>query len=123
MEFASVNGIKRPVRCCEETRLFAWESLGHKYGKQTWETQYVDISGVFGIGEMSPTGRYDAAIRKIAEEAPLRICENELLSGAATLGAAISHLVPAKYADPLNTPLEIEIPEKGDKNITITLED
>ncbi len=32
-------------------------------------------------------------------------------------------LVPAKYADPLNTPLEIEIPEKGDKNITITLED
>lgn len=99
MEFASVNGIKRPVRCCEETRLFAWESLGHKYGKQTWETQYVDISGVFGIGEMSPTGRYDAAIRKIAEEAPLRICENELLSGAATLGAAISHLVPAKYGE------------------------
>ena len=33
------------------------------------------------------------------------------------------NLTPAKYADPLNKPLEIEIPEKGDKNIQITLED
>ena len=33
------------------------------------------------------------------------------------------YLVPEKYSDPINTPLEVEIPAKGDKNITITLED
>ena len=33
------------------------------------------------------------------------------------------YLVPQKYSDPLNTPLEVEIPAKGDTNITITLED
>ncbi len=33
------------------------------------------------------------------------------------------NLLPAKYADPLTTPLEIEIPEKGNKKIEITLED
>ena len=32
-------------------------------------------------------------------------------------------LVPSKYSDPINTPLIVEIPAKGDKNITITLED
>lgn len=35
----------------------------------------------------------------------------------------IESLVPEKYSDPINTPLEVEIPAKGDKNITITLED
>ena len=33
------------------------------------------------------------------------------------------YLVPEKYSDPINTPLEVEIPAKGDKNLTITLED
>ncbi len=32
-------------------------------------------------------------------------------------------LLPAKYGDPLNSPLEIEIPSGGNKNIEIVLED
>lgn len=35
----------------------------------------------------------------------------------------VENLVPAKYSEPDGTPLEIEIPAKGNKNITITLED
>lgn len=35
----------------------------------------------------------------------------------------IENALPIKYADPENTPLTIEIPAKGDKNITINLED
>lgn len=31
--------------------------------------------------------------------------------------------LPAKYADPLNSPLEIEIPAGGNKNIELVLED
>ena len=34
---------------------------------------------------------------KIAEEAPIRICEGERLSGAATLGMAIRHYIPATH--------------------------
>ncbi|MBR0226242.1 MAG: hypothetical protein IJL92_09315 [Thermoguttaceae bacterium] len=35
----------------------------------------------------------------------------------------VENLVPVKYSEPDATPLEIEIPAKGNKNITITLED
>lgn len=46
---------------------------------------------------MTQLERYDAAIAEIAASAPLRICEGEKLSGAATLGLAIDHCVPAVY--------------------------
>lgn len=35
----------------------------------------------------------------------------------------VEDLTPAKYTDPENTPLEVEIPAKGDKKIEIVLED
>ena len=97
MEFASVNGIKRPVRLCEKTRAFAYESLGHKYGLDSKKTPFVSLDDVPGFDSFSPVKKYDTAIRAIAENAPLRICDGELISGAATLGAAISHVVPAYY--------------------------
>ena len=36
-------------------------------------------------------------IERIVKEAPLRVCEEERISGAATLGAAIRHVVPVFY--------------------------
>ncbi|MBQ7700073.1 MAG: hypothetical protein IJT49_07010 [Clostridia bacterium] len=97
MGFASVNGIERPVRLCEKTRAYAEESLGHKYGLDAKKTPCVSLDGITGFESFSPVQKYDAAIRAIAENAPLRICDGELISGAATLGAAISHVVPAFY--------------------------
>ena len=93
MEFPSANGIKRPVRCSDGTRRFAYESLGHKYGLQCRETPCVKIEGEFD----DPLKKHDVAIRAICEQAPVRICEDELISGSATLGNAIKHVIPADH--------------------------
>lgn len=97
MEFYTVCSEKRPVRLCDVTRRFAYDSLNHKYGLDTKRTPCIVLDNEDGFENMKPVDRYDIAIRKIAEEAPVRICENELISGAATLGNAIGHVVPAVY--------------------------
>jgi len=66
-----------------------------KYGDETKKTPYVSMDGVPGFEDMAAYQKYDAMIAKIAAEAPVRVCEHELVSGAATLGAAIKHQVPA----------------------------
>ena len=96
MEFFAVNG-KRPVRLCEETRQFAWDSISHKYGHDTWKCDGVSMDDIEGFDSLSPIEKYDLAIRRIAETAPIRICEGEKISGAATLGISITHNVPATY--------------------------
>lgn len=97
MEFYTQNGNKRPVRLSEDTRQFAYDSLMHKYGLDTLTKMDVELDGVEGFDELPDILKYDIAIKKIAEEAPIRICENENISGAATLGRAIHHFVPAVY--------------------------
>lgn len=95
MEFYTQNGMTRPVRLSEKTRKFAADSLGRKYGLDTMRTKAVVLDGVEGFSALSPIEQYDLAIRLIAETAPVRICEDEMISGAATLGFAIEHVVPA----------------------------
>ncbi|MBQ4050043.1 MAG: pyruvate formate lyase family protein, partial [Oscillospiraceae bacterium] len=97
MTFYSLTGAERPVRLSEKTRLFAHESLDRKYGKDTLDTPAVTLDDIEGFEILSPVVRYDTAIRRIAEKAPLRICEGELISGAATLGLAIDHQIPAVF--------------------------
>lgn len=99
MEFASVNGMKRPVRLSDKTRTFAAESLGHKFGLDAKKTACVTLDNIDGFDGFSPVKKYDAAIREIALKSPVRICNGELISGSATLGAAISHVIPANYKD------------------------
>ena len=95
MEFYTSFYEKRPVRLSEETLLFAWESLHHKYGLDTMKTMYVPLDHIEGVHSLSALERYDLAVEEIVRRAPLRICENERVSGAATLGGAICHQVPA----------------------------
>ncbi len=97
MEFYTQNGGKRPVRLSETTRRFAHDSLGRKYGKDTLKCSAVVLDDIPNFDSLSKIEKYDIAIMKIAKEAPIRICEGEKLSGAATLGKAISHSVPADY--------------------------
>ena len=94
MEFFAVNG-KRPVRLREVTRAFAFESMNHRYGKMTRETPSVCMDDYEGFASLTELEKYDAAIRRIAQTAPIRICDGERVSGAATLGEAINHMVPA----------------------------
>lgn len=96
MEFFAVNG-KRPVRLSERTRRFAYESVNHKYGKDTWKTPGVSMDDHEGFESLSNLQKYDAAIERIARTAPIRICDGEKISGAATLGIAIRHNVPATF--------------------------
>lgn len=97
MEFYTSSKFKRPVRLSEQTREFAWESLNHKYGKDTRKTPFVSLDGIPGYENRTRFEKYDAAIREIAEKAPIRICEGERISGAATLGDAMDHMLPARY--------------------------
>lgn len=94
MVFYSYKGPDRPVRLSEETRRFAFDSLHHKYGLDTMRTPAVSMDDVQGFDSLSPLEKYDPAVSRIAKEAPIRICAGEKLSSTATLGNAISHVVP-----------------------------
>lgn len=85
----------RPVRLKESTRAFADESLRGKYGDMAMELPYITISPdeIKGLDMYSA---YDFALKRIVNEAPVRICENELICGSATLGGAIDGRLPAK---------------------------
>ena len=54
MEFFATNG-KRPTRLSEKTRLFAYESVNHKYGQDTKSTPaaimdgYENFEGLSGL--------------------------------------------------------------------------
>ena len=52
MKFFVVNG-KRPVRLCEETRKFAFDSLNHKYGRETWSTPAVSMDDYNGFENLT----------------------------------------------------------------------
>ena len=99
MLFYTQNGKERPVRLCESTRQFAYDSLSRKYGKDTLKVESVPLEHIEGIAYWTQIEQYDRIIREIAENAPIRICDGEKLSGAATLGYAIVHRVPAKYKE------------------------
>ena len=97
MEFYTQNGGKRPIRLSETTRKFAYDSLGRKYGLDTLRVNSVFLDNIENFSDLSFVGKYDVAISKIAKEAPIRICEGERISGAATLGMAVGHNIPATY--------------------------
>lgn len=96
MEFFAVNG-KRPVRLSEETRSFAYASLNHEYGLQTWANPGVSMDDCVGFENLTDLQKYDLAIERIVKTAPIRICAHEKVSGAATFGLAIQHQVPATF--------------------------
>lgn len=85
---------ERPVRLSEATRRFADESLHHKYGLEMRKTMCVTLDDIANWDELEPLEHYNLAIRRICEEAPLRICDGERISGAATLGMAAQHQIP-----------------------------
>lgn len=97
MEFYAQNGHKRPIRLSLATRKFAHDSLNRRYGLDTLKTNSVSLDEVPDFEQLSKIERYDIAIQKIAKEAPIRICDGERISGAATLGLAIQHQVPATF--------------------------
>lgn len=99
MIFSTASAVPRPVYLSDATREWAYESLHGRYGDNAIRNRCVELDDIENFNTLSDTGKYDAAIRRIAESAPLRICDGEKICGAATLGDAISHIVPARYKD------------------------
>ena len=85
MVFGTTFGGGRPVRLSEETRRFAAESLSGKYGDEAMRTPWVSLDDIAGFEDMEEYDKY----------APLRVTACEYVCGAATLGAAMEHVVPA----------------------------
>lgn len=94
MTFYTACNEPRPVRLSERTRRFAWESMQGKYGTEAVATPHIEIPDMEAFDKLSDYEQYDEALRHIAGEAPLRLCEGESVCGAATLGDAIGHVVP-----------------------------
>jgi len=96
-EFYSTFPKTRPIRTSEKTRKFAKESLEAKYGREALKTMAIEADGIEGFDELSAYDKYDISIRLVAENAPIRICDDELLCGSSTLGEAIDHSVPVTF--------------------------
>jgi formate C-acetyltransferase len=97
MNIYTQNKQSRPRRLSEQTFKFAYESLNRKYGLDTLKTEAVILDDIENFDTLPPIKKYDLAITRIVQNAPIRICEGEKISGSATLGLAIKHLVPATY--------------------------
>ncbi len=95
--FPTAGDTARPIRLPEYLRSWAYESLHCKYGDEAIAHYALPLDDIEDFAELSEQEKYNTAIRRIAENAPLRICEYEELFGAATLGMAIDHCVPVTY--------------------------
>ena len=98
MEFYTVYKEPRPIRLRETTRQFAYDSLeNHVYGREAMKSFAVTMDHIEGFAEMSPLEKERLIIREIAEKCPIRLVQGEKICGAATLGLAIHHTVPATH--------------------------
>ena len=95
MEFYTASRHSRPVRLPEPIRQWAWDSLHGKYGDEAVACPAVALDDIPNIRSMPQQRQLDMAILQIAQNAPLRICPQETICGAATLGQAIRHQIPA----------------------------
>ena len=97
MIFPTASLQPRPVRLSSSTRDWAWRSMHGEYGDEAKTHMAVSLDHIEGFEELSEIEQYDLAIRQIALDAPLRLCPEEHICGAATLGNGIIHYGPAHY--------------------------
>ena len=98
MEFYTVYKDPRPVRLCETTRQFAYDSLEkHRYGLEAMKTASLPMDHIEGFAELTPLEKERHILREIAEKCPIRLIQGERICGAATLGLAIHHVIPATF--------------------------
>lgn len=97
MIFSTASNTPRPIRLNDTIRRWADEALHGKYGDEAKKNPNVALDHIEGFEALSELEQYDLAISEIAKKAPVRLCEEELICGAATLGDAIEHLVPASF--------------------------
>ena len=97
MIFPTASLEPRPIRLSDAIRSWAWRSMHGEFGDDALSHMAVSLDDVEDFEQLSDIDKQDIGIRRIAEQAPLRICPEELLCGAATLGSGIIHYGPAYY--------------------------
>lgn len=89
----------RPKRLSEKTRQFAWDSINGKYGRALYSSPCLHMEAPQAFDQFPDMKKQDMMIRKMAEDAPLRICDGEWICGSATLLDATKHVIPVKVED------------------------
>ena len=97
MVFLTASRTPRPVRLDHSVKQWAYDSMHGKYGDEAMESPCVPLDDFVAFETLTDLEKYDIAIRRIAECAPIRLCPEEKICGAATLGDAIRHMVPVRY--------------------------
>ena len=102
MRFPTASNTPRPKRLNAETRAWAWYSMHGAYGDEAQKNRAVILPESEAFEKLPLMDRQDAALLAVCREAPVRICEEELISGSATLGVAFRfsegwHGLPALY--------------------------
>ncbi len=97
MIFPTASAQSRPIRLNESIRDWAWRSMHGEYGDDAMTHMSVSLDHLDGFDALPEIDQQDIALRLIAQEAPLRLCPEELLCGAATLGSGIIHHGTAQY--------------------------
>ena len=97
MIFPTASLSPRPIRLNERTRDWAWRSMHGEFGDDAMTHMAVSLDHLADFPLLSEIDQYDLAVRMIAKQAPLRICPEELVCGAATLGNGLIHYGPAEY--------------------------
>ncbi|MBP3667345.1 MAG: hypothetical protein J6K29_09905, partial [Clostridia bacterium] len=98
MKFYTVYKDPRPIRLSETTRQFAFDSLeNHAYGLEAMKTPAVTMDHIEGFADLPLLEKERLYLREIVEKCPIRLIQGERICGAATLGLAIHHVIPATY--------------------------
>ncbi len=81
------------MRLPENIRIYASESLAGKYGDEAMKQYALEMSEE-EVENLSPTQLYNKTLLHVCQNAPIRICDDETVSGSANLGMAIDHAMP-----------------------------
>lgn len=93
--FYSAMG-NRPQRLSEQTRTLAARALDAEFGLPLSVTPAVEMGDVLNFWKKQPMERYCLCVRRIVEQAPIRII-SPLIAGSATFDRARAHALPAYY--------------------------
>ena len=85
-------------RLCEQTHDFCKRAISGEFGKAL-ANSYCAIVTDPAYPSMTRYEQYNACVKAIVEQAPIRLLDGELLSGSATFDLAREHKVPAATPD------------------------
>ena len=87
-----------PRRLSKLTHLLCKRAMSGEFGKEI-TANYCAIVNDPDYDKMDRFSQYNACIKAVVEQAPIRLMDGELLSGSATLNKAREHEVPAALKD------------------------